>query len=129
MHLPDQINETSSDHVKGIIHFTLTIEPTVFEELIRQLKELMDRHFPHMERIVARIPTGDVSVGCGAQQNSIIVQHAFALREKGLHIAQVLDGFKGNDQVNAPIRKAQASAVAHSKRAIRIVNCRISNCI
>jgi hypothetical protein len=129
MRLPDQINETSSHHVNGITYFTLPIEPTLHEELIRQLKELIDGDLPHMERIVGCIPTGDVSVGCGAQQNSIIAQHAFALPEKGSHVAQVLDRFKGNDQVNAPIRKAQASAVAHGKRAIRIVNCRISNCI
>jgi hypothetical protein len=129
MRLPDQINEISSHHVNGITYFTLPIEPTLHEELIRQLKELIDGDLPHMERIVGCIPTGDVSVGCGAQQNSIIAQHAFALPEKGSHVAQVLDRFKGNDQVNAPIRKAQASAVAHGKRAIRIVNCRISNCI
>src|ERR1035441_9328197 len=114
--------------VSGVQTCALPIS-TLHEELIRQLKELIDGDLPHMERIVGCIPTGDVSVGCGAQQNSIIAQHAFALPEKGSHVAQVLDRFKGNDQVNAPIRKAQASAVAHGKRAIRIVNCRISNCI
>src|ERR1035441_9328195 len=68
MRLPDQINETSSHHVNGITYFTLPIEPTLHEELIRQLKELIDGDLPHMERIVGCIPTGDVSVGGGRSE-------------------------------------------------------------